>query len=422
MCSQRLPLVPVLTVLIAITAFGCVGETQSAAEWDGTVRDSGGVQLVQNFGAPLWTDETRWTLTELLKIGTVSGDPDYQFGAIGGFAVLSDGRMVVADRMAQHLRFFSPEGEHIRTVGKAGSGPGEFGPGGMSVLRAAGDTLLVPDWANMQVHQIASDGEWLASWRFAPEGGWAVRGWDDTPTGRVVSQMTPLRTPDSQVTDTLDLVLARDVRGAVLDTVARVPSSKFFRRSGDAPEWHFYAGDPDFDLLPEGGIVTGRSDHYRLKWYDVNGDLARIVSLAREKLPFTDEDRTLVMNRIDRILRDADLPPARVAQLKSAVHFEDTYPAFRRFICGPGGTVWVQHVRPISQLSSEEQENFGLAPDPPGTQDWDVFDREGRYLGIVTLPQRFDFRRVLRDKVYGIWEDELDVQHLMVLQIDQLAG
>jgi hypothetical protein len=271
----------------------------------------------------------------------------------------------------------------------------------------------------MQAHWLAPDGTWLGSWRTAPEDGWVTAGWDNAHTGRIVTRMAPLRTPDAPVVDTLDVVLIRDVRGAVLDTLARVPTSQMFRFAGDAPEWHFWAGYPDFDLTWSGGLVTGRSDSYRLKWYDENGVLERIVSLPRERQPITDGDRSLLMKKIEGLLREADLPPAEIAQYKSAVHFEDSYPAWRRFICGVDGTLWVQRLRPVSALSERELEDLGFGR-PPATSEWDVFDREGRYLGVMDMPTGEMGFSFAGDRIYGVWEDELDVQYIAAWRIDGL--
>ncbi|MCK5448338.1 MAG: hypothetical protein KAJ13_12500 [Gemmatimonadetes bacterium] len=418
---RRNDLAIALVVLVTVPAgFGCAGESQSSTVWDGSVRDSAGVTIVENFGTPLWQEEDRWSLSEVLKIGSLEGEPEYQFGRISGLRMLSDGRIVVADAHAHRVRFFSPDGVHQRTVGTTGSGPREFGSGSGLNLITSGDTVMVWDGANGQVHWLGPDGTWLGSWRTVPKDGWVMRTWDDAPTGRVVTQMTPLRVPDSPVTDTLDILLIRDVRGGVSDTLGRVPSTKTFSRSGDTPEWHMYAGDPDFDLTWEGGVVAGRSDRYRLSVYDANGDLERIISLVRERLPFTDRDRSLLLGRLEDQLREDGVPQGRVAQLKSAFHFEDTYPAFRRFLSGPLGTVWVQHVRPLTALSDDELENWNaFSLRPPGAPEWDVFDREGRYLGVVIIPPQFD-PRFKGDKIYGIWEDELEVQHVLITRIEGL--
>ena len=55
-------LVPVWTVAL-IGAVGCTVESQPAAEWDGTIRDSAGVTIVENRDRPLWKAGDEWTVT-----------------------------------------------------------------------------------------------------------------------------------------------------------------------------------------------------------------------------------------------------------------------------------------------------------------------------------------------------------------------
>jgi hypothetical protein len=52
-----------------------------------------------------------------------------------------------------------------------------------------------------------------------------------------------------------------------------------------------------------------------------------------------------------------------------------------------------------------------------GAPDWDVFDSEGRYLGVVTLPDRFEPVEFAEEDVYGVWRDELDVEYVMRLKV-----
>jgi hypothetical protein len=372
MCAPRVSTIVIVSALAAAVGSSACAEVESAAEWHGSVRDSSGVDIVVNLGAPLWREEDRWTLTEVLRIGSVSGDPQTQFGDITGIAVQSDGTIVVSDRMGQH-------------------------------------------W-------LAPDGTWLGSWKTTPADGWRLGGWDSSASGRIVTTMTPLRLPDSPVADTMDVVLVRDVHGTVLDTLALVPTSGVFRFAGEDPEWHLWAGYPDYDLTWHGGIVTGRSDLYRLHWYDDEGALERIVSLHRERSPITDQDRTRFMDRLERVLTEAGRPPAQIALFKSAVSFEDLYPAWRRFICGVGGTLWVQRQRPVSALSDQELEEFVDLGRPPATPYWDVFDPEGRYLGVMDMPTSDRAFYFAGDRVYGVWEDELDVQYIVAWRIEGLPA
>lgn len=415
----RLALVPVL-----VAAAGCVRETESSARWMGSTRDSAGVAIVENHGPPLWREGEGWTLREVLRIGEVEGEPEYQFGQITNVVPTSDGRIVVSDAMAHRVRFYSSDGVHLRTVGKTGPGPREFGEGALTVMRSGGDTILVGDWANMQVHRLAPNGDWLGSFSTRPEEGYYLNGWDSTPSGLIISILAPIRRPDTAPVDTLDLVVVRDPRGALGDTLGRVPTSQTFRFAGTDPEWRPYAGSTDFDLRWDGGLVMGRSDSYRLLWQSPDGELERIVTLRRDPIPFTDADRAIFMGRLEEQFREQirrwNAPPERLQQLKNALIFPDYYPYYRRFMCGPRGSLWLQRVRPLRDFSREELERVfvgGLAPPAP---EWDVFDGEGRYLGGVEVPLDIERLAIPGDQVFGVWEDELEVQHLVVFEIDGL--
>ena len=46
-----------------------------------------------------------------------------------------------------------------------------------------------------------------------------------------------------------------------------------------------------------------------------------------------------------------------------------------------------------------------------------MFDNEGRFLGVVSMPRRFQPVLFVDDKIYGIQRDELDVQYVVRLGI-----
>ncbi|MYA33339.1 MAG: hypothetical protein F4164_05510 [Gemmatimonadales bacterium] len=65
------------------------------------------------------------TLVEELRIGSVEGDCD-AFASVVSLFVDGPGRIYVADLGANTIRIFSPSGACLQTLGRDGSGPGEF--------------------------------------------------------------------------------------------------------------------------------------------------------------------------------------------------------------------------------------------------------------------------------------------------------
>ena len=112
-------------LLLPLIVAACSGRTDTAVRWDGTMRDSAGVVIVENYGTPMWSEGDAWRFTKVLRIGVADGDPAYMFGSLTGLVILSDGRIVTGDAMNHIVRFFSPEGVFLSTLGQEGAGPGE---------------------------------------------------------------------------------------------------------------------------------------------------------------------------------------------------------------------------------------------------------------------------------------------------------
>ena len=395
------------------------------------MRDSAGIEIVENFGAPLWPEGPDWQFTQDLRIGAIDGPPEYQFGDITGLQVLSDGRIVVVDGMAHNVRFFSREGIHIRTVLRKGQGPGELGSGGHMLLKGAGDTLLVGDGGASRIHVLAPDGTYLETFSRLPSDGYTGGYWaSGSRTGRLTSLHSPILQSDGTRTDTLEIVLERDVHGGIVDTLARLPSRYtlyadepgILRRYYRPAWWHRAWGD---------GHLIARTDQYRFRWYGPEGRLERIVSLSGEPLAITDADRGAFMERWEEFLRENSVPADRWSEIESAIDFSDTYPAYVYFGSGPAGTLLVERVRPVHELDEGELKDLQVNQQyvPPGSSEWDVFDERGRYLGPVVIPgsewiKNVSPLRFFYDDatdswyMYSIWSDELDVQYIVRWRID----
>ena len=84
------------------------------------------------------------------------------FSELTGVTRLVGGEVVVLEGSLSELRFFSEDGEHIRTIGGRGEGPGEFGRA-VSFIRLAGDSLLVRDNRKSSLVLFAPGGQYVRS-------------------------------------------------------------------------------------------------------------------------------------------------------------------------------------------------------------------------------------------------------------------
>jgi hypothetical protein len=398
--------------LLASLAGACVGGER---DWAGTVTDSAGIQMVSNPDRGVWTSGTQWTVEEEVRIGTIEGDPNYQFGQIGFLAVGSNGDIFVLDGQAQHIKVFGADGEFRHTVSQPGSGPGEIGPGALFVFTGPGDTLIVPDMANQRVNLFLPDGSDAGSFPLTLADGLPML-FQTTSAGELVMQRRPMPVPNQPVRDSLDAIVVINTAGTISDTVMKFPSGRTFRMSGGTPEINLYATESVWRVTDDLKLLYATNDDYRVGVYSSEGTAERIVTKPFERKSVGERDQEAVMGFLERAWADAGVPPSVMPQLRNLVHFGEFFPAFSAIQLGPQGTIWVQQVQAASELTDEELEQYNILEDT-GAPEWDVFDSEGRLLGVVSMPKRFAPRVFAGDKIYGVWRDELDVQYVMRLRV-----
>jgi len=92
-------------------AMACGAEAgQEAVSWAGTVDTVNGVVTVNNPGTPILDGESAWRVEEDLSIGSVFGDPEYQFTDIAHIEVDEDGAIYVLDRGERQVAVYDSAG------------------------------------------------------------------------------------------------------------------------------------------------------------------------------------------------------------------------------------------------------------------------------------------------------------------------
>ena len=117
-------------VALALSLFlhGCGGESGGVTA---AVYDSAGVRIVENRDVEGHRTST-WTVSPeaTLHLGGTSATRGAElFSELNGVTRLAGGEVVVLEGNQSELRFFGEDGEHIRTIGGMGEGPGELKSG-----------------------------------------------------------------------------------------------------------------------------------------------------------------------------------------------------------------------------------------------------------------------------------------------------
>lgn len=389
---------------------------ESTREWSGEVRDSAGVHIVTNPAGGLWATSEAWSVIEDLRIGSMDTE-DYIFGAIAWVDVGENGDIYVLDRQAHAVRVFSSDGVFLRTIGSPGEGPGELGGGTNLLALGPGDRVTVAD-PPRGMHRYDPGGIYLGTVPFdEPE--WAGRAlWGVAEGGLVALQLRRWYFWEDPPLDLREPIVLLGPDLAVVDTLASVPvdPSRLARRGS---EWcvAFYDKQVTWSMGSTAVLHVASTADYRIMTYE-RGDLRRIVTRESEPRLLNAAERDLLgQAQINRWKRNPNTTPEDLARFSSQnLCPPEILPPISSVRAGPEGTLWV--VRPpwpssLLDESSIIPRDWGTVPGA----DWDVFDSEGRFMGTVEFPDGFRAFAFRQDAVYGAWDDDIGVPHMLRFRI-----
>jgi hypothetical protein len=208
--------------------------------------------------------------------------------------------------------------------------------------------------------------------------------------------------------------------GAVADTLLVFPEGADIEGTGSiasgtvafAPEalWHF---------PKSGGSYSGASGEYRIREHALDGHVTRIVKRTHPPQVVSEAEKSRIHRDALATLEARGTPAPFIQQMMTGFGVADYYPAFASIQSGPWGSLLAQRILPVSELSQMSGLTLASNPDAIGSSKWDVFDADGRYLGVMALPDRFTPLVCAGEKIYGVWLDEWDVQHVRRLRVVQ---
>lgn len=395
-------------VALALSLFlhGCGGESGRSTA---AVYDSAGVRIVENRDVE-GNRTSRWIVSPepTLHLGGTSATQEPElFSELNGVTRLVGGEVVVLEGSLSEIRFFSDDGEHIRTIGGTGDGPGEFGNAG-SFIRLAGDSLLVRDTRRSSLVLFAPGGKYVRSepvdrrqlWGLANvmPVGWYAPALPDRSLLEFVRSEEPIHVPegDSGPTESHPNALLVRVSGDLLtvDTLGlyRLRHTYFVELPGGFIEFvthpFFERGHLAISTAPTMIHLSGGAE-YSVRRFSQDGALDMIIRRTLPRRTPTREEREAAWSESVR-----DVEPERVSGISRDLSVPDAAPDILGMAAGPGGELWVQR-EPFVRSQSQAV--------------LDVFDSEGLYLGEIRLNAPLRVREVGVDYILGDRLDEFDV-------------
>ena len=348
---------------------------------------------------------TRWRLVESLRLGSaVEGGPD-AFGNVISLTVDPLDRMWIVDSRANEVRVFDRGGRFVRTIGRSGEGPGEFmairgvlrGPNGEMWAADHGlDRYEIFDTAGARIGGQPFPTRGGGSWR---DGIYLASDWLEDSDRDVYRVYRPGAAgglePDGRVfelpEDPPDPPRIEFTQGGAGWLLAAPFSPRRWRVAGR-----------DLDLWWSDGRDHG--GRYELRHIDLeNGGTLRRVLRQYETAPISDDVRmAAVQAQLESVRHDRNLPGVRSPPPEAMSAVPRVYPPFESFHMSGDGTLWVHR-------------SLG-----DGIDGFDVFDREGRYLGQPEVPAglvNMSVRLITAGRMYVIDSDELGTDYVVRLEI-----
>jgi hypothetical protein len=389
--------------LIGMTALliGC-GDTvplqRAVIQWD-----SAGVTIVELL-SPSENDHEEWELSSVaaLQLGSSSGqEPEAVFGRISGAVRLKSGRIAVVDQTAAEVRLFDAGGEHLRTLGGRGHGPGEFALP-LLVSRWDADTLELYDRRLQRITVI--DEHHHVQTKPSPRPGTDVIA---AVGERLLMAHTVLTFghdgPDAS-SRPIEYWLV-DRSSLATASLGTFTGSRGFGRTDDIGQYG-YRLIPFHDRMPSAapgpGMLAILSDQGRvIRTYSTTGELQRVFRMQGKPRRVTGDDLEGYIAAHTRDLPAAASAFARRMFADSPV--PDYWPQFQNLLVDPLGLLWA------------EEYNYDEAAH--GT--WWVLTNEGQMRGYVKVPPHMKVTQIGVDFVLGVWRDSMDVQYVRLYQLSR---
>jgi hypothetical protein len=341
--------------------------------------------------------QSEWAVSAkpVLDVAGVDASGNEVFQNIAGATRLPNGNLLVADKGSTSIRLIGADGKLISSVGRQGSGPGEYRL--IAAASPCGDSLLV--WAVEKTVMVGESGAAARDFALPSDGSRMAPGLrvSCAANGNFVYLTQPLAravTPDGLMR-MKGAVVAADRGGKVLSHIDSIPAGLWMRVGG---------GAFPVPLAPTTSAVTlgdriaiGVSDSARIWIIAPDGKRSTIAVPSTPRAP-TDQE---MADAIEDVADMAPVPlrPRLLPELQKAIK-PATLPAYFGLYGDPDGVLWVQQT-------------------PPGARRTDLLamTADGKVLARTIIPMAVTIYEIGRDHIVASYDDANDETHLVVFSL-----
>ncbi len=331
-----------ISAMISILSFVMVLSScfQQKTEWKGSIEEKDGEIIVKNPKEPMYT-ENIFSLKEELSIGEADGPEEYMFSNLRYLTVDDRGYIFAFDLREKHIKIYNDEGKYVRTIGRAGQGPGEIGYP-RNVCITPQNEVMVPDSENSRLTFFSLEGELIKS--------------------IALKSLRLLETKIDSNGDIIGLAIVREEENPRHELKKFDDDLKYLYSFDYSPIQNPRNLNPYMPSLVWGidkndRVVCGYPTTYEIKIFDTDGNIIKRIKKDYKPLEVTKEDSKLAEG----------MPPG------IEVSIPKYYPAFWNLFIDDNSRIFVQTWEKV----------------PDGDERYyDVFDKDGRYIAKIPLRSR----------------------------------
>lgn len=310
-----------------------------------------------------------WTLQERWRVG--GDDEDILLGRIGVVIAGLDGEVYALDSQLAQVQVFDADGNHLRTLGREGEGPGEFRQPTAVFLRGDGTVAVQQTFPGRISYLDPDDGTPRGSWEL-PSNGEGGGGFGFLEYSRqrggtfVVAATTNAFDMETREIRAIGFLALIDADGnEVLRLSEKATARSMVSMTIDELANHNPGERGLWDIGPDGWIyLVPRYDAYVIEVYDADGELQRVIARDHEARVRTEAEKEEQRHsmRID----------INGMEPKIEWKLQDRVRCIGRIQVMDDGTLWVH-------------DSHGNDRWDEGRQTFAVFDTSGRLSHEVTI-------------------------------------
>jgi hypothetical protein len=133
------------------------------AKWRGTIEEVAGVTVIKNPKEPIFNENIFELKEELFIQGENSESEEEMFQDIVSLAVDEEQNIYALDGKAANVKVFDKTGSFLKSIGRRGEGPGEFGRP-QNILISPRQEIVIEDAGRRLIHFLDLGGKYLRQW------------------------------------------------------------------------------------------------------------------------------------------------------------------------------------------------------------------------------------------------------------------